>query len=268
MKRRSSKSPPHNKPKDKKFYSQSSSSKESESIEQEAPLSSHSSEQAQSSRNLQSVIFKEGKGTGNQLYACLYTPKNEGAKIHLFISGEAFAKEVAQDTTVRLCNKSVVTIESVLNVTDVPTAGTEKNKSIISLLTSAHILHRIISQAEKENKADVSVLVHCKEGYERSVSSVLFYLMGYQGYGFEEGVDMLTESLKQGRGVLKKATYTQSPTSKSSHHQSIANIFQTVQSGEMISRMKAAVNLVNFYLIQSKCETLSKRFSAQPNQSE
>ena len=54
--------------------------------------------------------------------------------------------------------------------------------------------------------------------HERSVSTVLFYLMGYQRYSFKKGAEVLVESLMQGRGDGKKEMFKHSLTSTSPHH--------------------------------------------------
>ena len=167
MKRPSSKSLQHDKSKDKKPHLELTS-QEPESIEKKATLSSHSSELEQSSRSLQSVPFKEGKGTGNQLFAYLYTPKKEGTKIHLFISGEAFAKKVAQDATVRLRDKSVVTIESMVNVTEAPTAGTYKNQSIIFHCLPVLVLY---TKLYRKLKKRIKLMCQCSFTAKRVMSA-------------------------------------------------------------------------------------------------
>ena len=201
----------------------------------------------------------------DQRFAHLST---EDSTLHLFISGKKFSKSVKESSQINLDNSGAIKIVKVINVTAVGTIGSDLDKNLIGIFSGAHTLDNIINAQLKEDKP-ASVLVHCKEGYERSVSTVLFYLLGYQNYSYKDAAKVLNEALQQGRGLSKQHVYTQAKNQGSPHNKKIAEIFGDIEENNMSQRMTNTFELARFFLSENKPpKTFEDAYTKKPTGSQ
>ena len=194
---------------------------------------------------------RSGDHQGAQEFAHLST---EDQKINLFISGKPFADVIKKSPKIDLDENSTLNIDRVIDVTGLATMGNGLDKNLVGLFSGAHALNDIIEKSSAEGAGSTAVLVHCTKGYERSVSTVLLYLMGYQGYSNEHASEVLNKALELGREEGKRDFFKQSKDSNSSHNAKIAETFNHIVQGEMKSRMNNTVELAEFFLSKSSSE--------------
>ena len=147
----------------------------------------------------QTLIFRARAGNHNEQFSLLYVPEAEESRTFLFISNHAFAKAIKMKPSVTLegFDDKVVTINTMIDLTQVSpaTAGLyggagDAKPSIAGMLAAAYEINQAILQSREEVGA-TGVLVHCRSGLERSISSTLFYLMGYHEYPLENAAQLL-----------------------------------------------------------------------------
>ena len=196
------------------------------------------------------LIFgpRNGDNQGGQEFAHLST---EDKKINLFISGKRFANAIKKSSQIYLDDDSIVKIDKVIDVTGLSTMGGGLDKNLIGLFSGAHALNDVIEKSSSKAEGSTAVLIHCTIGHERSVSTALLYLMGYQGYSNERASSILNEALELGREEDKEIFFKQSKDSESSHNAKIAETFNHVDQGEMKKRMKDTTELAEFFLLKN-----------------
>ena len=198
-----------------------------------------------------SVEFEHGPGNDDKEFAHLYA-KQHGTRINLFISGRKLARDVKENKFIHLADDKAITIDSVLNMEGVSVMRTSLDENLFGLFCGAHALNEKISEAQSSKKDTMSVLVHCTKGCERSVTTVLTYLMCYQGYDYEGAALVLNKALTSGRDVRHAEQGQQGKTDEQCHNGNIADKFFDVKPDAMRQRMENAMMLSEFFLSKQK----------------
>ena len=143
----------------------------------------------------------------------------------------------------------VVTINTVIDLTQVSpaTAGLyggagDAKPSIAGLLAAAYEINQAVLQSREEVGA-TGVLVHCRSGFERSISSTLFYLMGYHDYSFKDAAQLLFDALKHGRPENRITKYN--PAHGNDHHRTVHSLFDGVETLNQGKKVRSAIEKAN-----------------------
>jgi len=179
-----------------------------------------------------------------------YVPIEE-KKVNLFISSEAYVKSI-KDDQIQVDGKEVK-LDKILNVCSLATQGGAMSPDWTPYFISTHILSELVEEVQSEKKdKSASILVHCKQGLERSVNVVLFYLMAHEGYKYSEAARTLDDALESGRGkdiVSEYMLYRDAAKYKlGSHVSKVITDFKGMQSNDMTQKMNSVIDVVKFSL--------------------
>ena len=199
----------------------------------------------------QTLKFEFETGNDDEQFSLLYVSEAEEPRTFLFISNHAFARAIKMNPSITLegFDDKVVTVNTVIDLTQVPpaTAGLyggvgDAKPSIAGMLAAAYEINQAILQNRVKDSA-TAVLVHCRSGFERSVSSTLFYLMGYQEYPFEKAARLLFDALKSGRNEERVTNHN--PAKGNHHHQTIQSLFDGVETVNQGKKVRGAIEKAN-----------------------
>ena len=143
--------------------------------------------------------FRIGDGNRVKGYSELYTDDGIIPKLHIIISTADFAYDVLENDLNENFN---IPLHAVIDVRKIHRTSDELNaparQAMAGLLVAAREMDSIF-RSESANKKSIGVLIHCNLGFERSIASVLSYLMGYQKYTFVEAAELINRALVKGR---------------------------------------------------------------------
>ena len=199
----------------------------------------------------QTLTFRAGRGNRDKQFSLLYVSEADEIRTFLLISGKDFAKEVKKDPSVTLeaFDNKAVTINTVIDLTQVSPASAglyggaaDAKPSIGGMLAAAYEINQAVLQSRVEVGAR-GILVHCRSGLERSISSTLFYLMGHQDYPFKDAAQLLYDALEAGRGTRKVKKHN--PAYGNDHHRTVQSLFEDVEVLSQGKKVRRAIEEAN-----------------------
>jgi len=182
-------------------------------------------------------------------------------KVNLFISGTSIfrsldgVKKIHDGSyAIELSDGNSVNLNKILDVRSLKTQRGEMFPDWMPYLVAANVLNDLVEKAQSKSNGSASVLVHCRHGFERSVSAVLLYLMAYQSHSYSDAAGILDQALANGRGEDAAASYRLNSTAdedkkRDTHAAKVISDFSGIEKGVMNQIMENFTDIVKFSFV-------------------